>query len=83
MAFGANGPVLLNPGFAPGGDLGRPIVAPALAAVEAQVEAFRDGAGGAADIMLDANFGCTPEGFACIAGRIQRFGDQWKSILAE
>jgi L-alanine-DL-glutamate epimerase-like enolase superfamily enzyme len=74
---GVNGPVLLNPGFVPGGDPGRAIDAPALAAIEAQMEAFRDGAGGNVDIMLDANFGCTPEGFARIAGRVERFGLKW------
>jgi L-alanine-DL-glutamate epimerase-like enolase superfamily enzyme len=77
IAFGANGPVLLNPGFVPGGDPGRTIDAPALAAIEAQMEAFRDGAGGSVDIMLDANFGCTREGFARIAGRVARFGLKW------
>jgi galactonate dehydratase len=71
------GPVLLNPGFVPGGDPGRAIDGPTLAAIEAQMEAFRDGAGGGVAIMLDANFSCTPEGFARIAERVERFDLKW------
>jgi len=70
IAFSEQGAVLLNPGFVPGFDPGRALDGPTLAAIDAQVEAFRDGAGPDLDIMFDANFGCTPEGFARIGQRL-------------
>jgi galactonate dehydratase len=77
IAFSNTGAVLLNPGFVPGFDPGRALDRATLAAIDAQVEAFRDGAGPELDIMLDANFGCTPEGFARIGQRVGRHDLKW------
>lgn len=77
IVFGMQGAALLNPGFVPGSDPARTIDAATIAAVAAQVEAFRDGAGPAFEILLDANFGCTPEGFARMAGAVKPFGLKW------
>jgi L-alanine-DL-glutamate epimerase-like enolase superfamily enzyme len=77
IAFGDGGAILLNPGFVPGGDPGRSLDGMTLTAIAAQVEAFRDGAGDAFDIMLDANFGCTPEGFARIGRNVEAHRLRW------
>lgn len=77
IAFGVEGAVLLNPGFVPGIDPGHPLDAATLSAIEAQVAAFRDGAGDGFDIMLDVNFGYTPEGFSRVGQRLGDYGLRW------
>lgn len=77
IAFGPHGAVLLNPGFAPGTDPARTIDAATLSAVAAQIEAFRDGTGPDFAILLDANFGCTPEGFVRMAEQVAPFDLRW------
>jgi L-alanine-DL-glutamate epimerase-like enolase superfamily enzyme len=77
ILFGASGATLLDPGFTPGRDPARVIDAATIAGVAAQIEAFRDGAGPEFEIMLDANFGCTPEGFARLAAAVEPFGLKW------
>jgi len=80
IAFAADGPRLLNPGFAPGVDFGRRLDQPTLAAIEAQVEAFASGLGGGALAMLDLNFGFTAGGFAQIARRLAGKPIKWLEI---
>ncbi|WP_136161697.1 mandelate racemase/muconate lactonizing enzyme family protein [Sphingomonas flavalba] len=77
IAFTADGAVLLNPGFVPGGDPGRAVDAATIAAITDQIAAFRDGGGPGLDIMLDANFGATPEGTARIGRALAGHGLRW------
>jgi galactonate dehydratase len=77
ILFNADGAKLLNPGFVPGGDPGRAIDHSTIGAIAAQVAAFRDGAGPDLEIMLDANFGCTAEGFARMADAVEPSQLRW------
>jgi L-alanine-DL-glutamate epimerase-like enolase superfamily enzyme len=77
MRFGGGGATLLDPGFLPGADPARTTESATVAAIAAQIEAFRDGAGPELEILVDANFGSTPEGLARIAAGIAPFGVRW------
>jgi galactonate dehydratase len=77
IAFSAQGAALLNPGFVPGDDPGRALDAKTLGAIEAQIEAFRDGAGPDIDLMLDINFGVPPEAGARIGKQLERYRLRW------
>jgi galactonate dehydratase len=78
IVFTPDGPRLLNPGFVPQGlDLGRNLDDATLGAIEDQVSAFRDGAGGDVALMLDLNFGFAAEGFARLGRRLERFNLKW------
>lgn len=76
--FTGQGGRLLNPGFVPQGlNHAGTLDAEMLAAIEAQLEAFRDGAGPTTDLMLDVNFAYTPQTVARLEQRIERFGLRW------
>jgi L-alanine-DL-glutamate epimerase-like enolase superfamily enzyme len=77
MRFDGGGGALLDPGFLPGADPSRTTDSRTVAAIAAQIEAFRDGAGPDLEILFDANFGSTPEGLARIAAALTPFGLRW------
>jgi L-alanine-DL-glutamate epimerase-like enolase superfamily enzyme len=69
---------LLNPGFVPSGlDHAGNLEAQTLTAIEAQIEAFRDGAGPRTDLMLDVNFAYSPLSLQRLESRLARFGLRW------
>lgn len=78
IKFGPDGVSLLNPGFVPTAlDHAGTLDAEVLAAIEAQMEAFRDGAGSATSLMLDLNFAYSPHSVQRLESRLARFGLRW------
>jgi galactonate dehydratase len=78
IRFSSHGPELLNPGFVPRGlDHAGTVDPGTLRAIEEQVEAFRDGAGWATDLMLDVNFAFEPQSVARLERRLSNHGLRW------
>jgi L-alanine-DL-glutamate epimerase-like enolase superfamily enzyme len=78
ILFNADGATLLNPGFVPEGlDHAGTISHEILVAIEAQMEAFRDGAGWSTELMLDVNFAYSPPSVAQLEACIRQFSLRW------
>lgn len=78
IVFTDRGPRLLNPGFVPQGlDHAGTVDSALLSAIDAQIEAFRDGAGWSTDLMLDVNFAYSPQSVARLERRLARHGLRW------
>lgn len=78
IRFTDHGPQLLNPGFVPQGlDHAGTIDPEILSAIEAQIEAFRDGATWSTDLMLDVNFAYSPHAVARLERLISKYGLRW------
>ena len=77
MLFDGERPRMTNPGFRPGLELGRN-GDPALSeAIVKLLEAFRDGAGPDVGLLLDVNFGFSPEALRQLAYRLEPLGLFW------
>jgi galactonate dehydratase len=78
MVFAAQGPVLLNPGFAPQ-DLAqeRTLDERTLDAVAMQCARLCEGLGHGRDLMLDVNFSLTPAALRRLAHRLPAKGLRW------
>ena len=78
MVFGAQGPTLLNPGFAPQGlAQERTLDEATLEAIAMQCARLGEGLGEGRDLMLDVNFSLTPAALRRLAQRLPRKGIRW------
>lgn len=78
MVFGAQGPVLLNPGFATQGlAQERTLDERTLDAIVMQCANMSEGLGAGRDLMLDVNFSLTPAALRRLAGRLPSKGLRW------
>ena len=77
IVFGGERPMLTNPGFRPGLELGRNGDARLTAMIIEQLQAFREGAGPDVGLMLDVNFGLSAEALAGLAQALEPLGLAW------
>ncbi len=78
IEFHANGPQLLNPGFAPAGlQFEQRISDVTLAQVRAQAEALRSGLGADHGLMIDFNFGFKPESLLRLTRELKAVKPAW------
>lgn len=70
-------PILINPGFDPGGDLSGRLEQGIVSAIEAQLGAFRRGAGPEVSILLDVNFAFKAAGLRRVAQSVEPFDLLW------
>ena len=77
MLFDGERPRMTNPGFRPGLELGRNGDPKLFGAIVALLEAFREGAGPDVGLMLDVNFGFSPEALRQLAYRLEPLGLVW------
>jgi L-alanine-DL-glutamate epimerase-like enolase superfamily enzyme len=77
MLFDGERPRMTNPGFRPGLELGRNGDPKLFDAIVALLEAFRDGAGPDVGLLLDVNFGFSPEALRQLAYRLEPLGLFW------
>jgi len=78
IMFAPAGPVLLNPGFVVRGlDHSGALASDTLYAIEAQLEAFRDGVGQSTDLMLDVNFAYSPQSVARLERAVRKHRLRW------
>ena len=77
MLFDGERPRMTNPGFRPGLELGRNGDPALFEAIVKQLVAFREGAGPEVGLMLDVNFGFSPEALRQLAYRLEPLGLFW------
>jgi galactonate dehydratase len=78
MAFGAAGPILLNPGFVPEGlALGRTLDDATLRGIVGQCQALKEGLGEDCGLMLDSNFSLQDGALRRLAHALQPVGLRW------
>ncbi len=77
MLFDGERPRMTNPGFRPGLELGRNGDPKLFDAIVRQLEAFREGAGPDIGLLLDVNFGFSPEALRQLAYRLEPLGLFW------
>ena len=77
MLFDGERPRMTNPGFRPGLELGRNGDPALFDAIVRQLEAFRAGAGPDVGLLLDVNFGFSPEALRQLAYRLEPLGLFW------
>ena len=77
MLFDGERPRMTNPGFRPGLELGRNGDPKLFGAIVALLEAFREGAGPDVGLMLDVNFGFSPEALRQLAYLLEPLGLFW------
>jgi len=80
VLYGPNGPVLANPGFAPGADPGRVARDDVIAAARHQLEALREGAGPGVELLLDVNFSLRGEGLVRLGRAVEDLGLGWLEV---
>ena len=77
MLFDGERPRMTNPGFRPGLDLGRNGDPQLFDQIVKLLQAFREGAGPDVGLLLDVNFGFTPEALRQLAYRLEPLGLVW------
>jgi L-alanine-DL-glutamate epimerase-like enolase superfamily enzyme len=77
LLFGQGRPQMTNPGFRPGLELGRNGDPKLFDCIVEQLTAFRRGAGEDVALLLDVNFGFTPEALRQLARRLEPLGMFW------
>ena len=77
ILFGQGRPQMTNPGFRPGLELGRNGDPRLFDRILEQLHAFRRGAGEDVALLLDVNFGFTPEALRQLARRLEPLGMFW------
>jgi L-alanine-DL-glutamate epimerase-like enolase superfamily enzyme len=77
ILFEGGRPQMTNPGFRPGLELGRNGDPKLFDAIVRQLNAFREGAGEAMGLLLDVNFGFSPEALRQLAYRLEPLGLFW------
>jgi L-alanine-DL-glutamate epimerase-like enolase superfamily enzyme len=77
MLFDGERPRMTNPGFRPGLELGRNGDPKLFDAIVRLLEAFRAGAGPDVGLLLDVNFGFSPEALRQLAYRLEPLGLFW------
>ncbi len=77
MLFDGGRPRMTNPGFRPGLELGRNGDPQLFDAIVALLQAFREGAGPDVGLLLDVNFGFSPEALRQLAYRLEPLGLFW------
>ena len=77
MLWDRSPPQMTNPGFRPGLELGRNGDPALFASIVDQLQAFRHGAGPDVGLLLDVNFGFTPEALRQLAQAIEPLGLVW------
>jgi len=77
ILFDGERPRMTNPGFRPGLELGRNGDPRMFDAIVRQLEAFRAGAGPDVGLLLDVNFGFSPEALRQLAYRLEPLGLFW------
>lgn len=78
IRFSRNGAQLLNPGFVPHSlDHAGVLSLELLSGIEAQMEAFHDGAGWSTDLMFDLNFAPSPSAVTRLEQRIGGHSLRW------
>jgi L-alanine-DL-glutamate epimerase-like enolase superfamily enzyme len=77
MLFDRSPPQMTNPGFRPGLELGRNGDKRLFHRILDQLQAFRDGAGDEVGLLLDVNFGFTPEALRQLARLLEPMELVW------
>ena len=77
ILFGQGRPQMTNPGFRPGLELGRNGDPGLFDRIVELLQAFRRGAGEDTALLLDVNFGFTPEALRQLARRLEPLGLLW------